>query len=60
MTFDVTKLQWLREPADCAISPDRIEIVTKPHTDLWQRTYTNMEITQCKWLPHDGQQPDPA
>ena len=39
MIFDATKLQWLREPADCAISPDRIEIVTKPHTDLWQRTY---------------------
>ena len=21
-------------------------------------TFTDMEITECKWLPHDGQQPD--
>ena len=31
--------EWTREPADCLIRPDRIEIVTKPRTDLWQRTY---------------------
>ena len=37
--FDVTKLEWTREPADFSISPDKIEIITKPHTDLWQRTY---------------------
>ena len=39
MTFDITKLFWTREPADCSISPEKIEIITKPHTDLWQRTY---------------------
>lgn len=39
MTFDVAKLFWTREPADCSISPEKIEIITKPHTDLWQRTY---------------------
>ena len=39
MAFDVTKLQWTREPAACTITPERIEIVTRPHTDLWQRTY---------------------
>ena len=37
--FDVTKLEWTREPADFSISPDKIEIITRPHTDLWQRTY---------------------
>ena len=37
--FDVEKLKWTREPAEWVISPDRIEMVTKPHTDLWQRTY---------------------
>ena len=37
--FDVTKLEWTREPADFSIGPDKIEIITKPHTDLWQRTY---------------------
>jgi regulation of enolase protein 1 (concanavalin A-like superfamily) len=39
MTFDITKLFWTREPARCSISPEKIEIITKPHTDLWQRTY---------------------
>lgn len=39
MTFDITKLFWTREPASCSISPEKIEIITKPHTDLWQRTY---------------------
>ena len=122
MTFDISKLKWTREPADYMISADKIEIVTAPNTDLWQRTYyhfrndnapvlqmetdrqffsfvvktefeskhrfdqcgivmyldsdnwlkasieyenssfkatfTNMEVTECKWLAHDGQQPD--
>lgn len=39
MNFDVTKLQWLRKPADYTISDEKIEIITAPHTDLWQRTY---------------------
>ena len=39
MKFDTTKLQWTREPADFSISADKIEIITNPHTDLWQRTY---------------------
>lgn len=39
MKFDANKLQWTREPADYTISDGRIEIVTNPHTDLWQRTY---------------------
>ena len=37
--FDVKKLEWTREPEHYNITADKIEIVTKPHTDLWQRTY---------------------
>ena len=39
MTFDKNKLKWTREPAEYFIGDDKIEIVTAPHTDLWQRTY---------------------
>ncbi len=39
MTFDIQNLRWTREPTEYVIEQDRIEIVTKPHTDLWQRTY---------------------
>jgi regulation of enolase protein 1 (concanavalin A-like superfamily) len=33
------KMKWTREPKSSYISDERIEIVTEPHTDLWQRTY---------------------
>ena len=39
MHFDISKLQWTREPASYTLSENCIEIVTEPHTDLWQRTY---------------------
>ena len=39
----VDKLQWNREPEDYKILPDRIEITTEPHTDLWQRTYYHFQ-----------------
>ena len=39
MKFDTSKLKWTREPSCYTISNDKIEIVTDPHTDLWQRTY---------------------
>ena len=39
MEFHTEELRWTREPEACTITEDRIEILTKPHTDLWQRTY---------------------
>lgn len=37
--MDLTKFKWTREPESYKINQDTIEIVTKPYTDLWQRTY---------------------
>ena len=34
-----TQWMWTRQPLHCTVSPERIEITTAPHTDLWQRTY---------------------
>ncbi len=39
MNFNIHDFQWTREPASCTATNEKIEIVTKPHTDLWQRTY---------------------
>ena len=39
MKFDVNKLNWIRKPKQYSISEDKIEIITEPHTDLWQQTY---------------------
>lgn len=37
--MDMQKFCWTREPASFRVDTDRVEVVTKPHTDLWQRTY---------------------
>ena len=39
MEFSVHDFQWTREPASFTVSNDKVEVITKPHTDLWQRTY---------------------
>ena len=37
--MDMAKFKWTREPMRYHIDSAKIEIVTEPHTDLWQRTY---------------------
>ena len=39
MHFSLNHFKWTREPANYCITEDKIEIITKPYTDLWQRTY---------------------
>lgn len=39
MEFLKGELFWVRRPKEFFIGADRAEIVTEPHTDLWQRTY---------------------
>lgn len=41
--MDLTKFKWTRGPESYVIDENRIEIVTKPHTDLWQRTYYHFQ-----------------
>ena len=41
MNFNVKDLKWIREPKNYVITENKIEIITEPHTDLWQRTYYN-------------------
>ena len=37
--MDITKFFWIRAPKDFTITQDKVQILTEPHTDLWQRTY---------------------
>lgn len=37
--MELNRMEWTRQPKQFFILPDRIEITTEPHTDLWQRTY---------------------
>ncbi|MDE6016873.1 MAG: DUF1349 domain-containing protein [Acetatifactor sp.] len=41
--MDIKKFKWTREPQDYKIENDRIEIITRPYTDLWQRTYYHFQ-----------------
>ena len=41
--MDFTKFHWTREPDWHKINKDSIEIITKPYTDLWQRTYYHFQ-----------------
>ena len=39
MNLNIHDFRWTREPESFTVSDEKVEIVTKPHTDLWQRTY---------------------
>ena len=39
MKVNAKDMKWLRAPKQYQVTEDRVEIITEPHTDLWQRTY---------------------
>ena len=39
MKINPKTLEWTRAPKRFSVTEDRVEILTEPHTDLWQRTY---------------------
>ena len=39
MKINTNNMKWLRAPKQFTVTEDKIEIITEPHTDLWQRTY---------------------
>lgn len=39
MKFNISKLFWIRQPENFLITDNKIEIITLPNTDLWQKTY---------------------
>ena len=39
MNINIHDFRWTRQPESFTVTDDKVEIVTKPHTDLWQRTY---------------------
>lgn len=41
--MNLKDFKWTRKPESYKIYEDKIEIITKPHTDLWQRTYYHFQ-----------------
>ena len=56
MNFDIHSLQWTRQPASCTVSEDKVEVITKPHTDLWQRTYYHFRNDNAPVLQMDTEE----
>ena len=57
MRFDTTQLLWTREPLACSVADDKIEIVTAPCTDLWQRTYYHFRNDNAPVLQMETDEP---
>lgn len=55
--MDFTKFYWTREPDRYRIDKDSIEIITKPHTDLWQRTYYHFRNDNAPVLQMETEEP---
>lgn len=54
--MNIKEFQWIRKPKSFRIDNDRIEIVTKPHTDLWQRTYYHFQNDNAPLLQMETDQ----
>jgi len=39
MNINTASMKWTRAPKQYTVMPERVEMITEPHTDLWQRTY---------------------
>ena len=43
MKFSADKLFWIRQPKESLVTDEKIEIITEPVTDLWQRAYYHFQ-----------------
>ena len=42
MKLNIQSMKWTREPKSYNVTSNKVEIITEPHTDLWQRTYYHL------------------
>lgn len=55
--FDPTALRPIHTAEDFRLLPDRAELVTSPHTDLWQRTYYGFRNDNAPMLVTETDRP---
>lgn len=53
MNIHTASMKWTRAPKQYLIMPERVEITTEPHTDLWQRTYYHFRNDNAPVLQMD-------
>lgn len=59
----VEKMKWLRAPENYHMWEGAGKIsfgiyACSPEDSSFKAVFTDMQITECAWLAHDGQQPD--
>lgn len=50
--MNLSSFSWTRDPKSFTVDENGVDIVTAPHTDLWQRTYyhfRNDNAPSFKW-----------
>ena len=57
MDFSTENLRWIRAPRKYLIAPGRVELVTEPGTDLWQRTYYRFRNDNAPVLYMETEEP---
>ena len=55
--MDTANFKWTREPESFQIKGDVIQIVTRPHTDLWQRTYYHFQNDNAPVFQMETEEP---
>jgi len=55
--MDLTQFEWTREPADWKMFDGGMEIITKPYTDLWQRTYYHFQNDNAPVFQTETEEP---
>ena len=55
--MDTANFKWTREPESFQITGDVIRIVTRPHTDLWQRTYYHFQNDNAPVFQMETEEP---
>ena len=57
MKVNPKEMKWIREPKQYKVTEDRVEIITEPHTDLWQRTYYHFRNDNAPVLQLETDEP---
>ena len=54
--FDTGSMRFTRAPKEYYIDENKIEIVTEPHTDLWQKTYYHFRNDNAPLLQMESEE----
>ena len=54
MKIQKEEWKWIRESQNYKIEEDKIEIITEPHTDLWQRIYYHFRNDYVQLIYQSG------